>query len=542
MALFDDEYMVSDAQDAAPVSPLVAPPDPGIGLAPPATQAPAPVADATRIAPLSPREIQLDRRKEAIAQMGGLEKFLSAVGEFGAGVQGRESPLDKRLKMQQADKLQKLQEFKIHTEGLQDGVKMVQKLKGDARTGFIEQYAAQLDGVRPGLGNTFRELAKQPDMAQVLGKYANNSPTLKRALELDPTGDSALKLITSPGGMKTINAEIDSGVMPLLLKKGQTFKMGWQQLVPPEMAERFNRDGQISASELMEANDWIKANKPDVAKKLAFSDEDIQIINRNQDAFYGTLGIATPKTEQEILKERGKVDAKDKAPTTRTVRQGGLEIQQEWRDGKWQEVGRGSKFKAGDDGKSADRNRNTELKLSDDYRQDTKGFKEIKSQFAATTDYMAGIAKDPKKATSTADKSLLMTYAKMNDPGDKVAVRDIQDIQKLGNVPERFVQAIKSVAKGQMLPDRIRQEMHDEITRRFRELNAQQHQTEQEYRNRAGRYQLDPRNIVIPYAVDLRDKGAGNKPKVGDVVQRGGKNWKVVGVDKDGEPLVEEQQ
>ena len=534
----DDEFMVSDAQDAAPVSPMVVAPEPeapGIGMD---AQAPAPVADGIGIAPLSRREVQLDRRKEAISQMGGLEKFMSAIGEFGAGVQGKASPLDKRLAQQQQEKLQKLQEFKIHTDALQDGVKMAQKMKGEARTQFIESYAAQLDSVRPGLGDTYRSLSKQPDMGTVLAKYSANSPTLKRALELDQTGEAALKLLSSADAMKTINGEIDSSVMPTLLKKGQTFKMGWQQLVPPEMLAEFNKDGQIVASEFLKANEWIKANKPDM-KALVLSDEELQIVGRNADAFYGTLGIASPKTEQDILKERGKVDARDKAPTTRTITQGGTEIQQEYKDGKWTEVGRGPRFKAGDDGRGADRDRKTELQLSDDYRADTKGFKDAKVQFSSATDYMASIAKDAKKATSAGDRSLMFAYAKMNDPGDKVAVKDLQDIQKLGGVPERFVQAAIGLAKGNMLPPRIRQEMHDEITRKFKELNAQQHQTETEYRTRAERYKLDPRNIVQPYAVNMRGPNAG-KPEVGAVIPRGGKNWKVTGYDKDGEPLVEE--
>lgn len=514
----DQNYLVSDGMGGAPVSPLVQP-ETGIGLAPhmgadsginlaevsPAASPVAPVAK-------SPAMQQVDLRRAAIDKMGSGEKILSALGEFGAGLQGRASPLDARIKQQQADRVQKLQEFKVHTEALQDGVKMVQKLRGEARTGFIEQYAAQLDEVRPGLGTAYRELAKQPDMASVLSKYGDKSPTAKSLLEADPTGAAFLKVLASRDGLKTINAEIDSSVMPTLLKKGQTFKMGWQQLVPPEMAERFNKDGQITASELMEANDWLKANKPDVAKALAFSDEDIQIIGRNSDAFYGALGIASPKTEQTAIAEKLKTDARDKAPTTRTIKKGDQEITEEWIDGAWKQVATAPRKVAGEggDGKVDTVTRNTELKLADDYARDTKGFKEAKTQFSAVTDYMANITKDKKAATSAGDKSLVFAYAKMNDPGDKVAVKDIQDIQKLGNVPERIVQSVVSLAKGNMLPDRIRAEMMDEITRKFKEMNTQQHATEKEYTDRAGRYKIDPRNVVQSHAVDMRDS---EKPK-----------------------------
>lgn len=306
MPLYEDQLFSDTANDQAVVSPLVAQPGIGIGQ----EQAAAPVSDATRIAPLSRQQVNVDRRREEFSKLRGADRFFAGLGEFGAAVTGKKSPMDRQLEQQREDRLIKLQEFKIHAEGLQDGVKMVTKLRGEARSEFIEQYANQLEDVRPGLGDTFRALSKQPDMAQVLAKYSNKSPTLKRALEIDPSGDSALKMLTSADGMKTINAEIDSSVMPLLLQKGQTFKMGWQQLVSPDMAERFNRDGRISSSELMEANEWIKKNKPAEAKALAFSEEELQIIGRNQDAFYGTLGIATPKTEQDIIKKNAELKTK----------------------------------------------------------------------------------------------------------------------------------------------------------------------------------------------------------------------------------------
>lgn len=245
-----------------------------------------------------------DLRRNAIAQMGTGQKILSAIGEFGAGVQGHPSPLNAQIRQQREDSLMKVQEFKAHSDALEDGVKMAQRMTGDARKNFITEYAKQLEAVRPGLGKTYESLSGTPDMGTVLAKYSDKSPTLKRAVELDPSGGAALKLISSPDAMKTINAEIDSNVMPTLSQKGQTFLMGWQQLVPKEMADKINQDGRVSASELLKANDWIRANKPDLAKTLAFSDEDLQIIGRNEDAFYGSLGMLTPKDDREIARKK----------------------------------------------------------------------------------------------------------------------------------------------------------------------------------------------------------------------------------------------
>lgn len=250
-----------------------------------------------------------DVRKQTIAGMSGFDKVGSGLQEVGAALQGKPSPLDARIQQQQQDRLLQLQEFKVHTDALEDGVKMASKLKGPARKQFISNYAAQLDEVRPGLGKTYESLSDTPDLGAVLAKYSDKSPTLARAIELDPTGEAALKLLSSPEAIKTINAEIDSSVMPTLHKKGQTFMMGWQQIVPKEMAEKINQDGRVTASELLQANQWVKENRPEL-KALVLSDEDLQIINRNEDAFYGSLGIVTPKKEQEVMADRIKEEGK----------------------------------------------------------------------------------------------------------------------------------------------------------------------------------------------------------------------------------------
>lgn len=263
-----------------------------------------------------PVQRQQDLRREAIGQMGGVQKFLSALGEFGAGVTGRPSPLNAQINLQKEDRVARAAEFKVHTDALEDGVKMASKLKGSTRKQFIEQYAAQLDEVREGLGDTYRTLSDQAGMGTTFTKYAQNSPTLQRAFEIGGE-DAVIKLISSPDAIKTINAEIDSSVMPTLHKKGQTILMGWQQLVPPQMVDRINADERVTASEFLAVNSWIKENKPEYAA-ATFSDEELQILNRNSDAFYGALGILPPGEEADVVKEGVKKNA-DVAITKRAA-------------------------------------------------------------------------------------------------------------------------------------------------------------------------------------------------------------------------------
>src|SRR5688572_29347096 len=98
MATYDHEdFLVSDSVDAPDASPLLIPDDAtGIALD---TQAPAPVFDLGAGAPpLSPGMRRTDSRRSAIDSMGPGQKFLTALGEVGAGLQGKSSPLDAQLR------------------------------------------------------------------------------------------------------------------------------------------------------------------------------------------------------------------------------------------------------------------------------------------------------------------------------------------------------------------------------------------------------------------------------------------------------------
>lgn len=491
MALFDDDVLFSE-NPAAGTS-LVSAPSSGIGL----EQPPAPVVDAQGVRGMNPAERKMDARSEFISQMSTPRKILAAFGEVGAALQGRSSPLDRQIQLERQKKASQLQEFRTHVGALNDGIKMAGKLRGEARTQFIENYAQQLDSVRPGMGDTYRSMASQPDVADYIMQNYKDFPEIMASLQVDPSGESAMKIVATSDFQKRARALTDNKMLPTVIKKINSFKMGWQQLVPPAMLQRFNEDGTITASELREANEWVKANKPEF-KAIALTDEDWQLIDRNQESVYGSTGIVGPKDEQELLKKRA--EKAGQAPKTRTIRQGGLEIQQEWDGKQWVEVGRGAKFKPGASDATLINDRNTELKLADDYARDSKGFEGVKSAFTSATDYVAG-----KKYTSSGDRALAFAFIKMNDPNDRVARGDLTDIEKLGGIPERIIQGVKSLAAGQELPPRVRNEMYTEIKRRFRDMNEEQRRREKDYTRRAESYRLNVGNVVRPLAVELPD-------------------------------------
>jgi hypothetical protein len=152
-----------------------------------------------------------------------------------------------------------------------------------------------------------------------------------------------------------------------------------------------------------------------------------------------------------------------------------------------------------------------ERTLSENYNALAKDFRKVLPQFQTAAQYVAA-----GKFDSSGDRALVFNFAKALDPQDRVGVNDIKDINKLGNVPERIVQAVNSLAEGKMLPDRIRQEMFAVMRHRFDAMNEQQQSIEDEYTTRAQRYMLNPSNVVLPYAV--RRNAAAPAPGAGQVV------------------------
>lgn len=412
----------------------------------------------------------------------------------------------------------KAKEITVGINALREGLDLTMGLEGDQRAAFVKSYKGKLDAFDAGLGDAFEAVVANPETAGAIKEWAQESDTLKRALQVGGI-KAAKKLLSSPEALQTINKEIDSKRMPIILKKGQTFLAGWQQLVPPEMSEEINKDGRVSASELIRANEWLKTNKPDIAKTLALTDRELEVIGRNSEAFYHSLGIVSPKDEGALLVDKAKGENKGKPPVTRsdkrTVKGVVVDQPQEWDGTKWVDKGEQTPhFKPGDDDK---RMVDIELKLSDDYRQDTKKFSERRPLFDSATDYMA---KRGENKTSAGDAALMFAYAKMRDPNDRLAVSETRDLVKLGNIFERIGASVTGVLdKGETLPDRVASDMYAEIRRSFTEQNRQQLKVEADYKKKTTDYKGNPDRVVRSYAIpedDLKPKGGkGDKPAAG---------------------------
>lgn len=530
--LFEDDIYGFDRQ--VPDSELLTSPGPGIGIAP--EQAPAPVETAPRV------KTNLGEREDMLAGMSGAEKFFGALGDIGRGLQGKPLLIDSMGEQRRKEKKMKLEELQGSVSALEHGAKMIEGLQGPQRQQFIDAYATRLDGIDPGLGDTYRRLADRPALLTGFEKYVPYLPApMQELAKRDPK--AFLKLAGTEAGMKEINKAADQPLLQLAGRRRDTVIMGWQQLVPKDVADRFNKDGVLTESEINEMQQHLP-------EKLRFTDEEREAIKRSGGIFWEGSGVLHGKKADEVLADRAKQANKpDKAQSELGKLKADLDaglITPELYKAKVQKL----THVAPTGGKDQQKVIDVELKVSDDYRQDTRKFAERRPLFDSATDYMANRTKEK---TSAGDAALLFAYAKMRDPNDRLAVSETRDLVKLGNIFERFGVSVQAILdKGETLPDRVAADMYKEIRRAFTEQNKQQLRLEADTERKVKDYGGNPERVVRRFAIpekDLRpkDKPGGGvevngriKQRVGDIVDRGGKKWKIVGHDKDGEPLVEE--
>lgn len=325
MPLFDDTLDTGTVAQPKPTSSLFATPSSGLGLS-----APTPETDLQSLDPGAKAGLVLQA--------------------FGAGMHGQQPMINQIVQQKRQERLEKLQTFKLQTDALDDSVKMTKGLKGDARTKFIEQQAGNLDKLSPSLGGAFRALAEKPDMASMVEKYAGDVPQIKMAFELG--GDEAVyKLMASPEFHKTLEKVADVKATPIVMQKVRGMVMGLQHLAPPEMVAEFQKDGVITASELLKLNEHVRENGGKFSK-LALDDNEVGVLNRQGKTILDPLGVLSGDEEQKLLLKRA--ERTDEPPKSRTRVSGSQEVFEEYHDGKWVRVSEGPRFKPGGDGDNVD--------------------------------------------------------------------------------------------------------------------------------------------------------------------------------------------
>lgn len=482
-------------------SDLTTAPSSGIGIAP--EQIGAPVE--TRI----PKQTKLGAREEMIAGMSPSERFFGMLGDVGRGLQGKPLRIDAMVEEKRKEKLLRMEELKGSVSSLEHGIKLAEGLDGDKRKEFVESYAGRLDEIQPGLGGTYRALAEKPGLLTQFQQYMPYlSQPMQTMLKTNPQG--FLKFAGTAEGMKALEGAHERSLIegPTgAAKKMTTIIGGLQQLAPPEMVEKFNKDGRISVKEIRELNELLKAQK----SPAALTDEQMAAAEKAGDAFWTPLGVLSSKREGDVLEGVAKKDnkAQSELGKLKADLNAGL-ITPELYKAKVAKLTHIAPSGGKDDRRVID----VELKVSDDYRQDARKFAERRPLFDSATDYMANRAKEK---TSAGDAALLFAYAKMRDPNDRLAVAETRDLVKLGNIFERFGVSVQGIIeKGETLPDRVARDMYKEIRRSFTEQNRQQLRLESDTERKVKDYGGNPERVVRRFAIPedqlTQNRREGDKP------------------------------
>lgn len=494
--LFEDDLgpgILGDNPESALVASV---PASGIGMAP-------------AVSP--PRQTMRDQARAEVDAMGPVGKIGTALSEFSAGVAGRPSPLNARVEAKRKEKQLQLEELKGTVTALEHGVTMRQGMSGDDAAAFDEAYGNKLEAIQPGLKQTFLALTKRPDL---LTQYKDYAPYLPEPTQMQMKSDPKgfLHFAGTAEGTKVLTDAKDRYDMRGASKKVQTAMMGYQQLVPKEVADGIAKDGVITASEVLSMQKYL----PDAVK---LNDTEIGAIQRNDKVFWQGLGVLHGDKEQEVLAARAK-KPEGGPPSTKDIDGKVYQFDPENKvkgtrlttDPRYVALGatKGPREEAAANKEIFDR----EFRLSDDYRADTKKFAERRPLFDSATDYMAN---RPQEKTSAGDAALMFAYAKMRDPNDRLAVSETRDLVKLGNIFERIGANVSGVLdKGETLPDRVAAEMYKEIRRSFSEQNKQQAKVEADFTRKTKDYGGEPSRVVRPYAIPEDQLNPKKAPKAAE--------------------------
>lgn len=252
--------------------------------------------------------------RDSMGDLNMFQKLGLTLQEAGAGVRGGPSPIDAFQKQRREEGALKVRELKEHVDALESGNKIARTLQGDAKSNFVKDYSAQLNEMRPGLGDTFAHVAEQPD---ILEKFQSYMPYLPESMKLMAKNnpDGFWKMLSSPEGMKEVERAKGMYYQNFATKKTQTMMMGLDHLgLPEDMVAQAKKDG-MTASLFTKMQDALPKDSP-----VRLSEEERAAVRQDGKMFFESLGIMTPQTEQDVIKKR----AEDKGNVVEVGVAGGL--------------------------------------------------------------------------------------------------------------------------------------------------------------------------------------------------------------------------
>lgn len=147
--------------------------------------------------------------------------------------------------------------------------------------------------------------------------------------------------------------------------------------------------------------------------------------------------------------------------------------------------------------------------LRDEFNTLTKDFRTVQdaySKIQSTSDNGAG------------DMSMLYSYVKLLDPGSVVRESEFATAAAAGSFGERVQGAVKGILSGGRLSPSLRKEFTDEAGRIYGGQKQGYDRLTTNYKDIAGRYGLDPKNIINDYAAPQGQGGQGGNISKDDAI------------------------
>ncbi len=282
-----------------------APADGGIGLAPPPAAAPPAMQQPLEGPPVqgSPALVQAQPpppRDLAIAQMTGLRRFGSAMGEWGAAVTNTKSPLDTQIEQVMARRKLQNDEQKEALDAYTHYSKILDQMEdGPAKHAFAESAGQALDAQHRGvnLGAALEAYASNPNMLayQPFVKFmspadqamAKNFPAKFRAHMATPEGQKKLEAASYVPVDQAIQAKLS-----VLEHLAQTNPAELGPLDPHDIADFVNNPSMAGARKI------DRALAPDSVYKL--SREELQRLDTTHEHVSDSLGLMNDKDMQAL--------------------------------------------------------------------------------------------------------------------------------------------------------------------------------------------------------------------------------------------------
>ena len=245
----------------------------------------APVAPPVNTPQTNTPQVPMTALQAKVASMGTGQKIMAGMGEFGAALNGRPSPLNSQIANDQAALQNNITSFN-------EGMNVLGKLPpGDQRDQFVQSMAPQMGKMQP----AFESLAKMPDgQRQLMMSYYQDSPTLQDLMKRDPSSNLAMKFFNSPNGIAHVQAEAEQNKSGLVATKVATL-VEQAQTIDPNIAAQIQTQGYTTPRQIQQLSD--KASTMDTAhSKFALTPADQFVLSGDKaDHVYSLAGTMNSK-------------------------------------------------------------------------------------------------------------------------------------------------------------------------------------------------------------------------------------------------------